>query len=119
MTKTLKKQLAQIQYADLSRFDPDTNSYFIPKRLDIKLEKNRFYLLEISEDLKTDVIMKNNWNNGYSPKSTYYIVEITDIIANKILKCSGSGYLDDLITVNDIWSGYFPLNKIKILKEIK
>ena len=49
MNKIVQQQLNKVQFADLSNFTEIENEYIIPKRTDIKLEKYKSYIIELSD----------------------------------------------------------------------
>lgn len=60
MNSLIKKQLDLITEADLSNFDPETNTYHIPKRQDIKVEEENCYLIHCKPSLFLNETVKIN-----------------------------------------------------------
>lgn len=117
MNKFVKEQLSNVQFANLSNFNPDTNEYFIPKRKDMMLEKHKAYLIELSASCfdKNDII-NINWNRGKTPLSKHYKAEIIDIVG-KIVHINGLAYdKENNKDLNSFWDGYIPANSITILE---
>lgn len=116
--KIIEEQLKKVEYADLSNFDAEKNTYIIPKRVDIKVEVDKCYLIQILPELFNDSALKVNWNNGSVPQYSYMKIDVSKILG-KTLKVVGTGF--DITTqkdISDFWSGYLPLKYIKVIKKL-
>lgn len=113
----VKDQLSKVIYADLSNYDKETNTYYIPKINQIKLKINHQYLIKIKDSLYTNEILRNNYNNGKNPPCKCYLVDVV-LILGKIIKVNGVEYdlLNDMI-LNNLWSGYLAIKDIEVLEE--
>ena len=60
MNKIIENQLKKVENADLSHFNIEDNSYFIPKKVDIKIEENKCYLIHIKNTIKTNTVLAIN-----------------------------------------------------------
>ena len=60
MNKIIEEQLKKVERADLSNFDKEKNTYFIPKRQDIKIEEDCCYLIQLLPTLFTNDTVKTN-----------------------------------------------------------
>lgn len=60
MNKIIKEQLDKVTRADLSNFNEETNTYFIPKKNEIKVENNKAYLIHIKEDFFKNSVVKRD-----------------------------------------------------------
>jgi hypothetical protein len=46
-TKIIDQQLKKVQNADLSNYNSDTNTYFIKRKVGIKLEEDKGYIINL------------------------------------------------------------------------
>ena len=46
MSKIIDEQLKKCQVADTTNFNPDTNEYFIKRRVGIKIKVGSYYILK-------------------------------------------------------------------------
>lgn len=60
MSDLIKKQLEKVQIADLSNFDPKTNTYIIPQKKSIKIENNKAYLIYLNDSFFYNTTLKDN-----------------------------------------------------------
>lgn len=60
MNEIIEKQLKAVERADLTKFDAETNTYFIPKRQDIKLEEDHCYLINLKDSFFKNETVKVN-----------------------------------------------------------
>lgn len=56
----IEKELKKVEKADLSNFDPLTNTYIIKKRKDIKIEEDNCYLIYLKDSLFSNDVVKIN-----------------------------------------------------------
>ena len=118
MNKIIEQQLKKLEYADISNFDAATNTYIIPKKVDIKIEEDKCYLIQLLPTLFKNEVLKTNWNAGSMPVYNYMKVDVSKIIG-KMIKVVGTGY--DIETQTDIssfWSGWLSTQDIKVIKKI-
>lgn len=117
----VQKQLKKVQNADLSDFDPKTNTYFIKKRVDIKVEEDKCYIFKLKSSLFENAVLKSNWNNGMVPPCTYFKAEVSKIM-NKMIKIVGIGS-NDLSVLNNnqatqFWTGWLSLQDVEVLQKV-
>ena len=119
MNKLIEDQLKKIQFADLSNFDPIENEYSIPKRVDIKIEKYKSYIIELKKEcFDRESIININWNKSKIPNCNFYKAEVIDILP-KVIHIEGLGYdIDSDKDLDVFWNGYVPINGIKIIKKL-
>ena len=118
MIDVIKKQLDKVQYADLSNFDKNTNTYLIKKRVDIKLELDNCYLIRIKPSAHNNAAVVANWNNGSMPAYEYLKVDISKLMG-KMVKLVGVGH--DYANHQDLgyfWSGWLSTDDIEILAKL-
>jgi len=114
----IEKELKKVKYADLSTFDINTNTYFIKKRNDIKIEEDKSYLIYLEDSFFNDLDLKIKWNSNLSPNYRCLKVVIDKLYLDMV-KISGIAY--DLNMNKDIayvWSGWSHLNQIKVLQKL-
>ena len=118
VNKIIEQQLKKLEYADISNFDAATNTYIIPKKVDIKIEEDKCYLIQLLPTLFKNEVLKTNWNAGSMPMYNYMKIDVSKIIG-KMIKVVGTGY--DIETQTDIssfWSGWLSTQDIKVIKKI-
>lgn len=118
----IKEQLNKVREADLSNFDESTNTYFIPKKINIPIKENNFYLIELNDCLLTNSPslegLINNWNQGNIPNSKYYNAEVI-IKINNMIKINGLEFNPELNRIGTkVWNGWLPIEEIKIIKQL-
>lgn len=113
----IKEQLSKVQFADLSNYDKETNTYHISKINQIKLKINHQYIIKIKDSLYDNIILRDNYNGGKNPSCRCYLIDII-MILGKIIKVNGIEYDLTLNKVlNNLWSGYLAIKDIEILEE--
>lgn len=119
MNKIIKDQLNKVQFADLSNFDEKTNTYIIPKKTDIKIEKYKTYIIELLDKcFDKEALININWNRGKVPTSKYYKAEILNIVGRNV-QINGLAYdLETKSDLNTFWTGYLELKNIKIIETL-
>lgn len=118
MVDIIKKQLDRVEYADLTNYNPETNTYIIKKRVDIKLEADSCYLIRIKPSARYNFTVIENWNNGSMPSSDYLKVDISKVMA-KMVKVVGVAY--DHITQQDLasfWSGWLSTDDVEVIAKL-
>lgn len=118
MSKIIQEELQKVEYANLSNFNAQTNTYIIPKRSDLKLEMDNCYLIHLKPAAFTNEVVKTNWNNGSVPSQEYMKVDVSKV-AGKMAKVVGVGY--DNTTQQDLgyfWSGWLSIQDIEIIKKL-
>ena len=121
MNKTIQEQLDKVKIADLSQFNEETNTYFIPKFTYVKVENDRCYLICLDDVLLVEnpnSILMTNWKNRTTPKCKYMKVEVVKNLGKMIL-VNGIGY--DNNTKEDLnysWYGWLPVQNIKVISKL-
>lgn len=117
MNKLVQEQLNKVQIADLSNYNKDTNEFIIKKRVDIKLEVNNCYIIEVSDAWRMNKLLANNLNKGIMLEHSC-IKAVISQIAGKMIYVSAIGF--DKMSNSDIpyfWEGWIPLSEISILRK--
>lgn len=60
MNELTKKQLDSVQIADLSHFNKEDNTFLIPQKKTIKIEKNKAYLIYLTDSFFYNDVLKTN-----------------------------------------------------------
>ncbi len=120
MNKNIENQLKKVAVADISGYTPGCSEFIIPKTKKSVFEVNKTYLIELDDSLlehNKDSIVETNYNAGKIPTNKYYSIEVSGVFG-KLIKCVGMAF--DIITRKNIpsfWSGYLPVDCIKIIDE--
>ena len=118
MNKVIEDQLKKVEFADLSKFNSESNSYFIKKRVDIKIEEGSCYLIHIKPSIKTNTLIATNWNGGSITTAQYMKVDISKKMS-KMLKIVGVEF-DPILNQDksNFWSGWVSLDDIEVLQKL-
>ena len=90
-------------------------SFNLAYAISITSVENSVFLIKSVSNKSTLTL---NWNHGSIPKYKFYKVDILKIMA-QMIKINGIAF--DFINnhdIDEIWSGWLPLNSIKILEKI-
>lgn len=118
VSKIIEQQLKKTQNVDISNYNPETNTYIIKKRNDIKIEENCMYLIKLKDSAFSNTVVINNWNNGFFTSSRYLKIDVHTKMTNMI-KVVGVGY--NIETQQDLisrWSGWLCIDNIEILEKL-
>lgn len=118
MKDIIQKQLQRVEYADLSNFNADSNTYVIKKRVDIKLEVDSCYLIRVKPSAYNNITVVNNWNNGNMPSSEYLKVDISKVMS-KMVKVVGVAH--DYQKHQDLasfWSGWLSTDDVEVIAKL-
>ena len=118
INKLIEEQLNKVLDADLSHFDEASNTFFIPKKNEIKLEVDSFYLIKLKPQIFINEVLKNNWNKGSTPPGEYLKVDVCNKLGN-MFKVNCIVY--DNNTKQDLtvsWSGWLPADEIEVLQKL-
>ena len=118
MSKIIQEQLQKVNFADLSNFNPETNTYIIPQKKDIKVEVDGCYLVKLLPTFYTNEVVKVNWNENKTPIYDCLEIDITKILG-KMIKVNCIGYDEkENCPLNYFWSGWLYLPDIEIIKKL-
>ena len=113
-SEIIKKQLKQVYYADLSNFDPETNTYTIPKYSKPRYEIGKCYLINLNPILvgNTWSVFATNWNNSTCPLTPYVKAAVSKI-NGKMLYVDTLAYdFENRQDLTIMWSGWLPEDEI-------
>ena len=114
MIESVKRELAKVNYADLSHYDKETNTYIIPRYSKPKYNVGKMYVVRIPLDIlnMTNSALATNWNNGTCPKSEYLKIYVSKMVG-KMLYVDSLGFdLEQNKDLSNMWSGYLPAEEI-------
>ena len=120
-SKLIEEQLSKVMVADLSNYEKDTNTYFIPKVSTPCFDVDKCYIIALNDNIigqNENSLLISNWNNGSYPTEKYYIVDIVKKLG-KMIKVVGLGYDMDKKSSNNIsWNGWLPTTELKIIETL-
>lgn len=120
MRDYVKKQLEQCALADLSNFDPATNTYHIPKYTKPTFDLNKMYLIRV---FKTQLIKENNviainWNHNSIPPTEYLKIYVSKTLGHMIyVDAIGYNYETKTDTMS-CWSGWLDMTQIEQIAKL-
>ena len=121
MNKIIEEQLKKVGCADLSNFDPNTNTYRIKKRVDVKLEAGNTYLIKLDDKLLVSDLcpqLQYTFNGGRLPIDKYCKADVEKVVGG-YMRVVCLGYDDerkaDLTTV---WQGWLPTSSVTVLERL-
>ena len=117
-SKIIAEQLKKVENADLSSFNSETNSYFIPKKTTIKVEENNCYIFQLLDSAFTNSTVNANWNGAKGPLYYYYKADVIQKMPGMI-KILGVAYnINTGEDLNSFWSGWLSLNDVIVLQKL-
>ena len=114
MREIIKKQLLKCTYANLNNFNPETNTFYIPKYSKPQYVVGKMYLVQLLLNLvnNTSSVIAANWNNGTAPQFQYLKVYAGKLLG-KMLYVDSIGYdVNTRQDINALWSGWLPTEEI-------
>ena len=117
-SKIIEQQLKKVQAANLQNYNPETNTYLIKRRFDIKIEEDSAYIIKLKDSAFSNTAIINNWNNGSFPKVNYLKIDVNKKM-NNMIKVVSVGY--DFVNKQDLmayWSGWLALDNIEIIEKL-
>jgi len=114
MRELIKKQLAQVSFADLSHYDETTGVFNIPKYSKPKFDIGKMYIIQVQNDLvnNNSSVIAANWNNGTSPKSNILKIYVSKMIGKMLYVDSLVFNMETKSDTNILWSGWLPVEQI-------
>lgn len=112
LRKYIKDQLDKCSFADLSNFDPDSNTFLIKKYSKPTYTLHKCYLIGLMPQLLLpNSVLATNWNNGAVPPSQYLKIYVSKIMG-KMIYVDSVAYDINSHTEGQIWSGWLPIDEI-------
>jgi hypothetical protein len=85
MREIIKNQLLKCTYANLNNFNPETNTFYIPKYSKPQYVVGKMYLVQLPlELLNNSSVIATNWNNGSAPKFQYLKVYVSKLLGKMV-----------------------------------
>lgn len=114
------KQLRQVAFADVSNFDPTTNTITIPKYTKPSYNLGSVYIITLPKDIinNPNTILASNWNHGGYPKYFCYKAYISDTKGRMIYIDAVEFDLDANKDRTGMWSGWLDINTITQIRKI-
>ena len=124
MNNIVKEQLQLCRVADIPPFTDDTTQIIIRRKSDsagVSVKEGGCYLIELEDYIlhpNDSFDFHRNWNNNNIPSCKHYKCECIKLMG-KFMKVTGAGYdYSSNMDLSVVWSGWLPLDGIKILKEL-
>ena len=117
-SEIVKNQLKKVNWADLSNFDPTTNTYIIKKYSQPTYELNKMYIVHVADQLvcNNNSVIATNWNNGTSPQFSYLKIYVSKIMGKMIYVDSVSYDCLNKKDLSLMWSGWLPVENLTQLE---
>lgn len=108
------EQLKKCEFADLSNFDANTNTYHIPRYTKPTYDIGKCYIIQVPDRLinNTNSIEAVNWNKCTAPSNKYLKIYVSKQLG-KMIYIDSVGYdLETKRDLNNLWSGWLPIEEI-------
>lgn len=120
MRDLIKKQLELCSFADLSNYDPETNTFKIPKYTKPHFELGNMYLVQLSGILvgNTNSVVATNYNNGTAPQFQFLKIFVSKALG-KMIYVDSIGFDPETRTDSTVmWSGWLPTEELTLISNI-
>ena len=114
MREIIRNQLLKCTYANLNNFNPETNTFYIPKYSKPQYVVGKMYLVQLPLELINNgsSVVAANWNNGTAPRFQYLKVYVSKLLG-KMVYVDSIGYDPNTRQdINSLWSGWLPTEEI-------
>lgn len=113
MSSYIYDQLKQVNLADLSNYDANTNTFHIKRYAAPQYDIGKCYIVRVNNHLinNTTSVLAINWNNATAPQHEYYKVFISKLM-NKMIYVDGIAVDTNWQSIGTTWSGWLPLDSI-------
>ena len=120
MRDLIKQQLENCSFANLTNFDPETQTFLIPKYQKPHYELGKMYLVKVSGAIvnNTNSVIATNYNNSTAPSYDYLKIFVSKSLG-KLIYVDSLGF--DLATKQDsnvMWSGWLPVDELTLISSI-
>lgn len=119
MRDIIRKQLEECVFADISNYDPETNTFLIKKynRPDYKV--GSCYLIKLKDNVlyDKDSVLAINWNKGNLPIHNYIKIYVSQTMGKMI---HVDGLYHNFETGEDykeMWSGWLNIDDIILISK--
>lgn len=116
MREVIKNQLKKLRNVSYTCDEATRTIHFFKKgSSENSFEEEKIYDIEVDEDTLHNIksVLYTNYNNCSLPPSKYLTIEVNKIVGNYIKVTAV-----DTIT-DKMWRGYLPIDKTRVLKEVK
>lgn len=121
MNKIIEKELKKTLVADLSNFNKTTNTYYIPRYKQLKLDVGKCYIIQLDNyllDATKSNLLAVNFNKNSVPTEEYMKVEVCKTMG-KMVYIDGVGYnINDHVDLPVFWSGWLTLDHLTVIEEL-
>ena len=121
MREIIKNQLLKCTYANLNNFNPETNTFYIPKYSKPQYTIDKMYLIQLPLELVNNKasVLATNWNNGTAPSFQYLKAYVSKTLG-KMIYVDSIGYdVNTRQDINTLWSGWLPTEEIMQLATLQ
>lgn len=118
MSKVINAQLVNVENANLSNYNKETNTYFIPRKYDIKVEEDKCYVIHLKPAAFKNDAVATNWNNNQYPTLEYMKVDISKKMGKMIKVVGVQVDYSRRELLNEFWSGWLHLSDVDILEAL-
>jgi hypothetical protein len=120
MRELIKQQLKNCSYADLSHFDPVTNTFLIPRYQKPHFALGNMYLVQVSGALvnNTSSVIAANYNNGTAPSFNYLKIFVSKSLGKMIYVDSIGFDPGTKQDINIMWSGWLPTEELTLISQV-
>ena len=114
MSKIVEQQLKNCYFAKLNNYDPETNTYFIPKYTKPKYDLNTCYLIKVNKDIINNhfTMLATNWNSGRAPSQEYYKAYVSKAMGTYIYCDCLAFNWETKTDLTEMYSGWFSTDDI-------
>lgn len=118
--KLVKQQLEDCAFADLSKFVPEANAYFIPKYSKPSYEIGKCYIITVADHIVNNHTSTTavNWNQGGAPKYKNLKIFVSKTLGKNIYVDSIGYNLETNQEIIDVWSGWLNIDEISQISKL-
>ena len=120
MRELIKQQLLNCTYANLSNFDPKTQTFIIPRYSKPKYVLGNMYLVQVSGAIvnNNNSAVASNWNNGTSPAFPFLKIFVSKELGKMIYVNSIGFDPNTKQDINTLWSGWLPTEELIMISQV-
>ena len=114
----IKEQLAKVEQADLSNFDAKSNTYYIKKRKDIKIEADHDYLIVLKPAAFNNSAVITNWNGGSMPTTSCLKINVLKNMGKMIQVVAVDFDMQSQTSSGTFWQGWLAVSDFDIIQKL-
>jgi len=119
MRDIIRRQLEECVFADISNYDPETNTFLIKKynRPDYKV--GSCYLIKVNDNVMNDKdsAIAINWNNGNLPKYPYLKIYVGQVMGKMIRVDSIYYNIETNQDSVEMWNGWLNIDDLILISK--